>query len=184
MTEVVIGRKPRLRLDVIHYVTHNFVCIVRSTYFSYTMPKSKSSASAGTRKKHLKKSAGKEGEDGAPAAKAQPRQRGQKKLSKAQQRAMPKIKQFVPPPKPPAPPIPDPLDGQGLARTLPAELVVVLRRLGKKDDVTRRKGLEELREGWVVEVAKTGLGEDEEIERETKESALECAVPVWVRFRP
>jgi len=147
------------------------------------MPKAnKSSASAGTRKKNAKKAAGKDGEDGPPATKNQPKkmQRGQKKLSKAQQRALPKIKQYVPPPKPPAPPIPDPLDGQGLARTLPAELVVVLRRLGKKDDVTRRKGLEELREGWILEIAKTGLDEEQEVERETKESALECAVPVWV----
>jgi hypothetical protein len=183
-TEIVIERKPRLTLDVISlYVTDNFVGIVHFTRFLLTMPKAnKSSASAGTRKKHQKKSAGKDGEEGGPAAKNQPQkmQRGQKKLSKAQQRAMPKIKSFVPPPKPPAPPIPDPLDGQGLARTLPAELVVVLRRLGKKDDVTRRKGLEELREGWVAEIVKTGLGEDEEVERETKESALECAVPVWV----
>jgi aspartate/methionine/tyrosine aminotransferase len=138
------------------------------------MPKaSKSSASAGTRKKHAKK-AGKEGPD--PASTQQPmKQRGEKKLSKAQRKALPKVKQYIPPPKPPAPPIPDPLDGQGLAKTLPAELVVVLRRLGKKDEVTRRKGLEELREGWVQR-----LEEGDEVERELRENTLLSAVPVWV----
>ena len=113
------------------------------------MPKpSKSSASAGTRKKHAKKAV-RDGEEQENRFQQQvKRQRGEKKLSKAQQKSLPKVKQYIPPPKPPAPPIPDPLDGQGLARTLPAELVVVLRRLGKKDEVTRRKGLEELKEGW------------------------------------
>lgn len=150
------------------------------------MPKpSKSSASAGTRKKHAKKAGGGKDGDGAKAGPSQPhrRQRGEKgdkKLSKAQKRAMPKIKQYIPPPKPPAPPIPDPLDGQGLARELPAELVVVLRRLGKKDEVTRRKGLEELRDGWVSEVLKHAEGEDAELDKEMKETALLSAVPVWV----
>lgn len=151
-----------------------------------TMPKGKSSATSGTRKKNARKHAAKDDDDAPPSGKPQHTklQRGQKKLSKAQQRALPKIKQYVPPPKPPAPPIPDPLDGQGLARTLPAELVVVLRRLGKKDDVTRRKGLEELREGWISEIGKAGSGdEEEEVERELKETALGSAVPVWVSIR-
>ncbi|WVF72830.1 hypothetical protein IAT40_007648 [Kwoniella sp. CBS 6097] len=147
--------------------------------------KQKSSASAGTRKKHAKKAAKAHGDDPAdldslPIPSGQKPQRGQKKLSKAQKKALPKIKQFIPPPKPPAPPIPDPLDGQGLARTLPAELVVVLRRLGKKDDVTRRKGLEELREGWTNEVLKSGGSEDDELDRELKETALLSAIPVWL----
>ncbi|WVR00029.1 hypothetical protein IAU59_007171 [Kwoniella sp. CBS 9459] len=148
-------------------------------------PKSKSSASAGTRKKHAKKAAKAHGDEGdldnVPIPSGQKPQRGQKKLSKAQKKALPKIKQYIPPPKPPAPPIPDPLDGQGLARTLPAELVVVLRRLGKKDDVTRRKGLEELRDGWTNELLKSSeLSEDNELERELKETALLSAVPVWL----
>ncbi|WVQ82306.1 hypothetical protein IAT38_004434 [Cryptococcus sp. DSM 104549] len=149
------------------------------------MPKASSktsSATAGTRKKHAKK-AGKDTTDDVSAGPSQQphkKQRGEKKLSKAQKKALPKIKQYIPPPKPPAPPIPDPLDGQGLARTLPAELVVVLRRLGKKDDVTRRKGLEELREGWVSDLMKTGGTEEEEIEREIKEVALLSALPVWM----
>lgn len=143
------------------------------------MPKgNKSSASSGTRKKHAKKAKGDEDAE-APKQQQQHRpQRGQKKLSKAQKKALPKVKQYIPPLKPPAPPIPDPLDGQGLARTLPADLVVVLRRLGKKDEVTRRKGLEELREGWLNEaLGRTGA---DEVERELKETALLSAVPVWV----
>lgn len=144
------------------------------------MPKqSKSSASAGTRKKHASKKSGKDGDGDAGGSSAggqrPPKEKGQKKLSKAQKKALPKVKQYIPPPKPPAPPIPDPLDGQGLARTLPAELVVVLRRLGKKDEVTRRKGLEELREGWVG-----SLKQGDEVEQEIRETALVSAVPVWV----
>lgn len=141
----------------------------------------KSSASAATRKKHARK-AGKEEDD----VDVRPAQRGQKrgpdgkKLSKAQRRALPKIKQYIPPPKPPAPPIPDPLDGQGLARTLPAELVVVLRRLGKKDDVTRRKGLDELLEQWVAPIRETGGGEEEETQRDITAAAVEAALPVWM----
>ncbi|RXK41130.1 hypothetical protein M231_01533 [Tremella mesenterica] len=139
------------------------------------MPKpNKSSASSGTRKKHANKT-GKNQED----VPDRPLQRGQKKLSKAQRKALPQVKQYIPPPKPPAPPIPDPLDGQGLARTLPAELVVVLRRLGKKDDVTRRKGLEDLRQGWVSQVIRR-VDEDDQVERDIKEKALLAAVPVWM----
>ena len=142
------------------------------------MPKgAKSSASSATRKKHAKKS-GKDEQVESPQPTNPQKQRGQKKLSKAQKKALPKVKQYIPPPKPPAPLIPDPLDGQGLARTLPAELVVLLRRLGKKDDVTRRKGLEELKEVWISEITKTDGSE--EVDREIKETALVSAVPVWV----
>ena len=142
------------------------------------MPKqSRSSASSGTRKKHAKKSTKEDGDEVTESP--QPRQRGQKKLSKAQKKALPKAKQYIPPPKPPAPLIPDPLDGQGLVHTLPAELVVVLRRLGKKDDVTRRKGLEELREEWVGALLRPGVDE-EDVEMEVKADAVIAAVPVWV----
>ena len=56
-------------------------------------------------------------------------------------------------------------------------MVVVLRRLGKKDDVTRRKGLEELREGWIAEVLQQGDDEN------PKEIVLLSAVPVFVSLR-
>lgn len=158
------------------------------------MAKGKSSASSNTRKKHAaKKSGNPEGTDAASQpvkGQQQPKQRGQKesKLSKAQRKALPKVKQYIPPPKAPAPPIPDPLDSQGLGRTLPPELVVVLRRLGKKDEVTRRKGVEELKEGWVEPVLRAqkqaSADEAESLELELKEEALVGALPVWVRCYP
>jgi hypothetical protein len=142
------------------------------------MTKKTSSASAGTRKKNARKAAkgtlGEQEEDIAPVHKTQ--QGKNKKLSKAQKRALPKAKRYVPPPKPPAPPIPNPLDSQGLAGQLPAELVVALRGLGKKDDVTRRKALEEFKDVWVGGVK----GEQDEVEKEVKEAALVSSTPVWV----
>jgi hypothetical protein len=69
------------------------------------------------------------------------------------------------------------LDSQGLAGQLPAELVVALRGLGKKDDVTRRKALEELKDVWVAGVVK---GEGDEVEKEVREAALVSSTPVWV----
>jgi hypothetical protein len=143
------------------------------------MTKKTSSASAGTRKKNARKAAkGAEDPEEGAAPKQKTQQGKNKKLSKAQKRALPKAKRYVPPPKPPAPPIPNPLDSQGLANQLPAELVVSLRGLGKKDDVTRRKALEELKEGWVGQVTR---GEGDEVDKEVKEAALQSSVPVWVR---
>jgi E3 ubiquitin-protein ligase listerin len=144
------------------------------------MPKApnKSSASKATLKKKAAKKAAKEGDDPAPP----PQQRSTKGLTKAEKKAIkaqPKV--YVPPPKPPAAVLPDPLDAQGLARTLPAELVVVLRRLGKKDAITRRKGLDELRLEWVEPVKKRSAmveGGDQDL---YKMDALIEALPVWVR---
>jgi len=144
------------------------------------MPKpNKSSASSGTRKKQAAKKGNKSGQPEQPGAK------GGKQLTKAEKKALknaPKQKIYVPPPKPPAPAIPDPLDAQGLARTLPAELVVVLRRLGKKDGVTRRKGLEEFKEGWtdVVVARQRNRAGESEMEEDGIEEALTEALPVWV----
>jgi hypothetical protein len=72
------------------------------------------------------------------------------------------------------------LDSQGLAGQLPAELVVALRGLGKKDDVTRRKALEEFKEVWIGGVVR---GDEIDVEREIKEAALESSTPVWVSCR-
>jgi hypothetical protein len=150
-------------------------------YTPLTMTKKTSSASAGTRKKNARKAAkGGAGEDldeSVPQHTQKTQQGKNKRLSKAQKRALPKAKRYVPPPKPPAPPIPNPLDSQGLAGQLPAELVVALRGLGKKDDVTRRKALEELKDVWVAGVVK---GEGDEVEKEVREAALVSSTPVWV----
>jgi hypothetical protein len=146
------------------------------------MPKpNKSSASSGTRKKQAAKKGDKSDAPNLPQGKSG----GGKQLTKAEKKALknaPRQKIYVPPPKPPAPAIPDPLDAQGLARTLPPGLVVVLRRLGKKDGVTRRKGLEEFKEHW-VDVALATQSERvmrKEVEDQAVEDALEEALPVWV----
>lgn len=127
------------------------------------MPKpTKSSASSGTRKKHARKS-GKNDEGQAPP----PKDKRLKGKDKAKAKAEPKKKVYIPPLKP-APVQQDPLDSLGLAKVLPPDLVVVLRRLSKKDAVTKGKALEELMSSWV------GRGND-------TESTLEVAMPVWVR---
>ena len=118
-----------------------------------------SSASAGTRKKNAAKKAGKKG--GAPAGEdgddqqhggpSSSKPSGSKKDKNAQKIKRGQPKPYTPPPKPPAPAVPDPLDALGLGATLPAELVVVLRKLGKKDEVTRRRALEDFA-GWLVKV--------------------------------
>ena len=70
----------------------------------------------------------------------------------------------------------DPLDGMGLAALLPADLVVVLRRLAKKDGVTKTKALEELAV-WVrkakKEKAEFGMGM-------RQIDVLVIMLPVWV----
>ncbi|KAH8826836.1 hypothetical protein DL96DRAFT_1604472 [Flagelloscypha sp. PMI_526] len=121
----------------------------------------KSSSTSGTRKKHARKAAG------APDSK--PVQQPKTKTSKKDRKnAPPRVKQYIPPTKP-AKAVLDPLDTLGLARILPAELVVCLRMLGKKSGVTREKGLEELKRSW--------LGSDKEIE-------LIQMSPVWVHHLP
>lgn len=145
-----------------------------------------SSASSTTRKKQAAKKAEKLGqreENG--LRKTQGDKQKTKGLTKQEKKALKHApKQYIPPPKPPQPALPDPLDAQGLAKILPAELVVVLRRLGKKDAVTKRKGLEELRDGWINVIASLGGGEDAELEKELKEQALVDALPVWLHNLP
>lgn len=124
------------------------------------MAKQKSSASSATRKKHARKAAGTTGEPLAPVTE-QKKVKGSKKDKHA-----PKIKQYIPPSKP-APLRPDPLDVGGLAARIDPELLVVLRRLGKKDAVTKRRALEEL----------TQLAASDP-------DGLADAAPVWVRAAP
>jgi hypothetical protein len=149
-------------------------------------PPNKSSASKATLKKKAAKKAQKEGDDPNAAAAQKKSMKGLTKAQKKVLKSQPKV--YVPPPKPPAAVLPDPLDAQGLARTLPAELVVVLRRLGKKDAVTRRKGLDEFKHDWVEPVWKGGgsmesLDKSEHDEVEYKAASLLEALPVWVRTR-
>ncbi|KZO96166.1 hypothetical protein CALVIDRAFT_555263 [Calocera viscosa TUFC12733] len=125
----------------------------------------KSSASSATRKKHASKKGGPE--PSLPQGPSQ-KQKGGKKNKKE-----PKVKVFIPPPKY-APLQPDPLDTLGLVHTLPAELVVVLRRLAKKDATTRGRSLAELGE-WI---SQAGQGNEESLE------GLREALPVWYHHLP
>ncbi|KZT55173.1 hypothetical protein CALCODRAFT_518938 [Calocera cornea HHB12733] len=125
----------------------------------------KSSASSATRKKHAAKKGGAD----APSS----QQLGQKQKGGKKNKKEPKIKVFIPPPKY-APMQPDPLDTLGLVHTLPAELVVVLRRLAKKDATTRGRALAEMGE-WIV---KAGQGDEPATE------GLRQALPVWYHHLP
>ena len=138
------------------------------------MPKGnpKSSATSSTRKKHAKRAAGpvQAKEDHGPFPKEKnltKKERGQKKSAKE-----PRVKVYVPPVKP-APAQPDPLDTTGLAHKLPPELLIVLRNLSKKAEVTKVRALEELQMGWVERCMKEGL--DGEVVY-----VLVDMLPVWV----
>ena len=79
---------------------------------------------------------------------------------------------YIPPVKP-VPTQPDPLDTSGLAHSLPPELLVVLRSLGKKAEVTKIRALEDLQLSWVDQYKD---GEEESIAYTLAEM-----LPVWVR---
>lgn len=119
------------------------------------MPKGKSSASSGTRKKHAARKAAHD-EPSLPLPSKKPKGKKGEKLP-------PKVKQYIPPTRP-APVQIDPLDALGLASQLDQDLVVILRRLGKKDAVTKGKAIEDLR-AWT--------------ERNEPENVLPM-LPVWV----
>ena len=121
------------------------------------MVKQKSSATSATRKKHAKKSA---------AGQAPPLPEPKEKKQKGNKKE-PRQKVYIPPSKP-LPIQPDPLDTMGLARILPPDLVVVLRKFGKRDGVTKKRALEEFQTGWV---------DPANIEVDVLVSIL----PVWVR---
>lgn len=127
------------------------------------MPKAKSSATAGTRKKHAKRAAGPEAVI-PTLQKQKPKEKGKKGSKKE-----PKQKSYIPPVKP-APVQPDPLETTGLAHRLPPDLLIILRSLTKKATVTKAKALEDLQAGWINK-------DDEE-----SVSVLVDLLPVWVRF--
>ena len=134
------------------------------------MAKGKSSASSATRKKHARKAAAAHGE---PAAEPQvPKEKKPKGKEKGKKNKEPRKKVYIPPVKP-APVQPDPLDTLGIAQRIPAELLVVLRLLAKKDSVTKRRALEDLQADWVEKARRTN--------DEIVLSALTEALPVWVR---
>ncbi|KAL5514390.1 hypothetical protein ACEPAG_2478 [Sanghuangporus baumii] len=135
------------------------------------MPKGqKSSATSATRKKHARKSAG-DAKQELPLPK-------EKKKEKGKNKKEPRVKVFIPPTKP-SPIRPDPLDSRGIAKRLHPDLLVILRRLAKKDSVTKRKALEEFQSGWIE-----GALRDSDDEGGIVESMLQTALPVWLHHLP
>jgi hypothetical protein len=127
----------------------------------------KSSATSATRKKHAKRATPQnQVEDPEPLTKEK------KAKGKDKRKKEPRQKIYIPPVKP-APPQPDPLDTTGLVHTLPAELLIVLRSIGKKAEVTKVRALEDLQTSWVD---KCKNGEDESLA-----NTLLDMLPVWVR---
>jgi hypothetical protein len=122
------------------------------------MGKQKSSASSATRKKHARKAAGtQDGDDQShtqphPKGK-QPREKGGGKSSKKSKNE-PRKKVYIPPTRP-TPVRPDPLDNRALAATLPPDLVVLLRGLGKKARETKVRSLEDFGREWVEPARKS-----------------------------
>lgn len=131
------------------------------------MAKGKSSASSGTRKKHARKAAATPGQLDDPPLVKEKQQKGKGKGKKGKE---PRKKVYIPPVKP-APVRPDPLDTHGIAQVLPAELLVVLRKLAKKDSVTKRRALEDLQADWIETARK----------EEWRLAGVADALPVWVR---
>ncbi|KAG9026368.1 hypothetical protein FRB95_008907 [Tulasnella sp. JGI-2019a] len=143
------------------------------------MPKpNKSSASSGTRKKHAKR-AEKDQEDSQLAGPVQPKPKGKKvdRKSLKVEAAQLKKKAYKAPVKPTAP-RPDPLDAMGIAAQLPPDLLVVMRRFGKKDTVTKRRALEELLTDWVDKAVAGGE------EREDMVGSIVLIIPVWLHHYP
>ncbi|EJF63887.1 hypothetical protein DICSQDRAFT_145362 [Dichomitus squalens LYAD-421 SS1] len=135
-------------------------------------PKGKSSATSATRKKHARKAASTQGVVEEPQVPKEKKPKGKDKKSKKE----PRKKVYVPPVKP-APIVPDPLDTLGLAQRLPAELVVVLRLLAKKDATTKRRALEDMQTAWIGRAKK---GEEGEYLVYT----LQEIIPVWLHHIP
>lgn len=140
-----------------------------------------SSASSATRKKHARKAQGHKGEDDSTGTTPQsstskgnqPKGTGVSGKGKGKKKAEPRVKMYIPPVKPAALQK-DPVDKLSLAGVLDPELLVVLRKLAKRDGITKRRALEEL-VGWI------GRCESEAAEeREAALDGLQVALPAWV----
>ena len=131
----------------------------------------RSSASSATRKKHAKKAAVAAGEavENPPI----PKQKKPRGKEKARLKAEPRKKAYIPPVRPQAIQQ-DPLDTLGIAYSISSELLVVLRKLGKKDVVTKIRALEELQSDWILKAKET-------IDPQLLEE-ITTVLPVWVRL--
>lgn len=101
-----------------------------------------------------------------------PKQKKPRGKEKAKLKAEPRKKVYIPPVRPRAIQ-PDPLDTLEIAYSISSELLVVLRKLGKKDPVTKIRALEELQYDWVLKTEKTN---DPQLLEE-----IVTVLPVWVR---
>ncbi|KAG8835092.1 hypothetical protein FRC17_005213, partial [Serendipita sp. 399] len=146
------------------------------------MPKQKSSATSGTRKKHARKAAANQATDAADDASntPQPSAKGPKGAGgkgKGKKKGEPRVKMYIPPVKPPALQR-DPVEVYALASRLPPDLLVIFRKLTKKDIVTRTRALEELQGKWVdVCAPQNSYASDED--RDGALAGLEIALPAW-----
>lgn len=157
-------------------------------------PKGKSSTSKATQKKHAAKAAKRAhkhaddlDDNGEAAAPATPQkgggggmQRGQKKLKKKDRLARPK--QYIAPVKPKGEA--DPVDVYLVQRGKQVDpaLLVTLRSLHKRDEVTLAKAAEAL-DAWIRDTLRQdhdGEG-GEEWERELRQEGVVDAMSVWVR---
>ena len=130
----------------------------------------RSSASSATRKKHARKAAVAAGE--VVENPSVPKQKKPRGKEKAKIKAEPRKKVYIPPVRPRAIQ-PDPLDTLEIAYSISSELLVVLRKLGKKDPVTKIRALEELQSDWVLKTEETN---DSQLLEE-----IVTVLPVWVR---
>lgn len=131
----------------------------------------RSSASSATRKKHAKKAAAATGE--VVDNPSVPKQKKPKGKEKARLKAEPRKKVYIPPVRPRAIQ-PDPLDTLGIAYSISSELHVVLRKLGKKDVVTKTRALEELQSDWILKA--------KEMDHPQLLEEIVTVLPVWVRL--
>ncbi|KAF9652581.1 hypothetical protein BDM02DRAFT_3088924 [Thelephora ganbajun] len=133
----------------------------------------RSSASSATRKKHAKKAAIAAGEviENPPV----PKQKKPKGKEKARLKAEPKKKVYIPPLRPRAIQ-PDPLDTLGITYSISSELLVVLRKLGKKDIVTKIRALEELQSDWIIKAKEAN-------DSQLLEDII-TVLPVWLHHIP
>ncbi|BGP23081.1 ubiquitin-protein ligase E3 [Rhodotorula toruloides] len=157
------------------------------------MAKKQSSASSATRKKHAAKQAKRRGggddtddDGGDHSGPVRPLQRGQNKSKKdRKQDKKLRVKQYIPPPPPPKG-LPDPVDLYLVqaGKQPDAELVVVLRRLHKKDEATISRGVDGL-EGWVRETLRMDAdGDGEDWQREIRQEGVVDCMAVWAHHFP
>jgi E3 ubiquitin-protein ligase listerin len=138
------------------------------------MGKQKSSATSATRKKHARKAATHDEDDsGAAQSHNKPNVKGGGNAKGAKgkgKKKEPRVKMYIPPVKPTAL-LRDPVDELGLAAVLDPEMLVLFRRLAKRDAVTKRRALEDL----CVTLANLGSSTDEQ-----GIASWASVLPVWV----